>query len=60
VGINRATASQLIRSAERAGFAIVREYRTYDEIPVPDGLEEIYAVDALTTNQLVFLAKHNS
>lgn len=56
--LNRVTAPQLLRAAKRAGFEIVREYRTYDEIPIPDELKEIYTVEALTTNQLVFLAKH--
>ena len=57
--LNRATAPQLLRSAKKAGLAIVREYRTHDEIPVPEELKEVYTEEALSTNQLVFLAKHD-
>lgn len=56
--LNRATAPELIRAVQRAGFRIVREYRTFDEIEVPAHLKEIYTEDALMTNQLVFLAAH--
>ena len=57
--LNRATAPGLIRAAEASGFKIVREYRTSDEIPIPDELKEIYVEDTLRTNQLVFLATHS-
>jgi SAM-dependent methyltransferase len=56
--LNRVTAPQLLRAVKQAGFEIVREYRTYDELPVPAELKEIYTEDVLTTNQLVFLARH--
>lgn len=56
--LNRVTAPQLLRAVKQAGFEVVREYRTHDEVPVPEDLKEIYAEDVLTTNQLVFLAKH--
>lgn len=56
--LNRITAPQLLRAAQQAGFEIVREYRTFDELEVPADLQEIYNVDVLRTNQLVFLARH--
>ena len=56
--LNRATASELLRAAAEAGFEVTREHRTYDEIPIPEDLKEIFREDVLTTNQLVFLAKH--
>lgn len=56
--LNRVTAPGLLRCAEQAGFAVIKEYRTYNEIVVPEDLKEIYTMEALTTNQLVFLAKH--
>jgi cyclopropane fatty-acyl-phospholipid synthase-like methyltransferase len=57
--LNRRTAPQLVRAAKQAGFEIIREYLTRDELPVPEELKEIYAEDALATNQLVFLARHS-
>jgi cyclopropane fatty-acyl-phospholipid synthase-like methyltransferase len=56
--LNRVTAPELLRAANEAGFEIIREYRTYDEIPIPEPLKEIYTEEALTTQQLVFLAKN--
>lgn len=56
--LNRMTAPQLLRAVKQTGFEVVREYRTHDEVPVPEELKEIYTEDVLTTNQLVFLAKH--
>jgi hypothetical protein len=56
--LNRATAPQLLWAARNAGFEVVKEYRTYDEIIPPDELKEIYAEEVLTTNQLVFVARH--
>ncbi|HEY0182690.1 MAG TPA: class I SAM-dependent methyltransferase [Rhodopila sp.] len=56
--LNRATAPQLLRAARQAGFEIIREYRTHDELDIPDEIKEIYTPEALTTNQLVFLARH--
>jgi hypothetical protein len=56
--LNRVTAPQLLRAVRQAGFEVAREYRTYDEMPVPEELKEIYTEDVLTTNQLVFLARH--
>jgi cyclopropane fatty-acyl-phospholipid synthase-like methyltransferase len=58
--LNRVTAPQLLRAAKEAGFEIVREYTTRDEVAVPEELKEIYTEEALTTNQLVFLAKHGA
>jgi cyclopropane fatty-acyl-phospholipid synthase-like methyltransferase len=55
--LNKATAAQIIRAAQGAGFRIVRDYRTLDEIEPPPALLEIYTKEALTTNQLVFLAE---
>jgi hypothetical protein len=52
------TAQQLTRAVKQAGFEIVREYRTYDEIDIPDDLAEIYREEVLKTNQLVLRAKH--
>jgi len=56
--LNRSTAPQMLKAAQQAGFEVIREYKTFDEIAVPDELKEIYSLDVLTTNQLVFLAKH--
>jgi cyclopropane fatty-acyl-phospholipid synthase-like methyltransferase len=56
--LNRQTAPQLLRAARRAGFEIVREYRTHESPPVPPELLEIYTAEALTTDQLVLLARH--
>jgi 2-polyprenyl-3-methyl-5-hydroxy-6-metoxy-1,4-benzoquinol methylase len=56
--LNRVTAPGLIRTAEQSGFKIVRDYRTYDEMEIPNDLREIYQEDTLRTNQLVFLAVH--
>ena len=58
--LNRATAPNLLRAAANAGFEVIREYRTYDEIPVPEHLLEVYTREALTTQQLVFLARATS
>jgi SAM-dependent methyltransferase len=58
--LNRVTAPQLLRAARQAGFEVVKEYRTHDEIAPPDELKEIYTEDVLTTNQLVFIARHAS
>lgn len=55
--LNRITAPSLLRAAVEAGFQIVREYRTFDEMTVPEHLKEIYTDEVLKTNQLVFLAK---
>jgi cyclopropane fatty-acyl-phospholipid synthase-like methyltransferase len=57
--LNRVTAPQLLRAARRAGFEIVREFRTFDELDIPEDLKEIYNADVLRTNQLVFLATHS-
>ena len=56
--LNRITAPHLLKAARQAGFEVIREYKTFDEIAVPDELKEIYSLDVLTTNQLVFLARH--
>jgi cyclopropane fatty-acyl-phospholipid synthase-like methyltransferase len=56
--LNRATANQILRAAAKAGFEIVREYRTHDDYPIPTDLEEIFREEVLLTNQLVFLARH--
>lgn len=57
-GLNRVTAPQLIRAVQQAGFEVIREYRTYDDLPIPDHLLEIYTKEALTTQQVVLLAGH--
>ncbi len=54
--LNRVTAPQLLEAAQEAGFEILREYKTYDEIDIPAELMGIYQEDALRTAQLVFLA----
>ncbi len=56
--LNRITAEQLLRAVRLAGFEIIRDYRTYDEVEIPDDLKKIYAEDVLRTNQLVLLTKH--
>jgi cyclopropane fatty-acyl-phospholipid synthase-like methyltransferase len=58
--LNRVTAPQLLRAARQAGFEVIKEYRTYDEITPPDELKEIFRQEVLTTNQLVFIARHAS
>lgn len=55
--LNRATAASLLQAVVEAGFQVVREYRTCDDIEVPQDLKEIYVEDVLKTNQLVFLAR---
>lgn len=57
-GLNRMTARQLIRAVQQAGFEVLREYRTYDDLPIPDHLLEVYTKEALTTQQVVLLAGH--
>ena len=56
--LNRITAPQLCRLVTEAGFKIVRDYRTRDEIPIPPNLAEIYNEDILTTQQIVLLLRH--
>ncbi len=41
------TAGQLLRAVKQAGFEVIREYRTHDEVPVPEDLKEIYTEDVL-------------
>lgn len=59
VTLNKVTAPQLCRLLTEAGFQIVRDYRTRNEIPVPQHLAEIYDSDVLTTEQIVLLMRHS-
>jgi cyclopropane fatty-acyl-phospholipid synthase-like methyltransferase len=56
--LNRVTAPQLLRAARRAGFEILREYTTSDDMEIPLEVKERYNESVLRTNQLVFLARH--
>jgi cyclopropane fatty-acyl-phospholipid synthase-like methyltransferase len=55
--LNRMTAPRLAREVQEAGFEILRDYRTYDEYPIPPEVEAVYQTDALRTQQIVLLAR---
>ena len=55
--LNRLTAPQLVRAVEAAGFGIIRDYYTRNAPPVPAALAEPYTEAALTTDQIVILAR---
>ncbi len=54
--LNRMTAPRLAREVQEAGFEILRDFRTYDEYPIPPEVEAVYQTDALRTEQIVLLA----
>jgi 2-polyprenyl-3-methyl-5-hydroxy-6-metoxy-1,4-benzoquinol methylase len=58
--LNRATDFQILDSARNAGFEIVRDYRTFNEEPIPESLLRVYQEPVLQTEQLVFLAKNTN
>jgi len=55
--LNRITAPELVEMLGGAGFEILRDYRTRNEVPVPHRLSNIYDPDVLTTEQVVLLAR---
>ncbi len=56
--LNMASAPQLERHARAAGLKIVRDYRTYSDYPIPPVLLDVYAEDALKTEQIVWVLQH--
>lgn len=56
--LNKLTAPQLCRLVNEAGFQIVRELRTRDDVSPPNELAEVYNEDTLTTQQVVLLLRH--
>lgn len=55
--LNRMTVPELRRAVRSAGFEIDRELAMKDERPIPPGLLEVYAEEALRTFQVVLLAR---
>jgi SAM-dependent methyltransferase len=55
--LNKVTADQLVDLSNRAGFEVLRDYRTQDEITVPSDLPSIFKIDVLSNNQVVLLLK---
>ncbi|HDR9278182.1 hypothetical protein VI03_18725 [Burkholderia vietnamiensis] len=56
--LNKLTAPRLCRLVQDAGFQIVRELRTNDNVNPPDELIDIYHEDILKTQQIVLLLRH--
>jgi 2-polyprenyl-3-methyl-5-hydroxy-6-metoxy-1,4-benzoquinol methylase len=57
--LNKTTAAELARRANRAGLKIVRDYRTKSEHPIPEHLAELFERSALTTEQIVWLLQRS-
>lgn len=55
--LNRIMAKHLVNEIESAGFEIVREYHTQEELKPPQRLLDVYQAEVLTTNQVVILAR---
>jgi cyclopropane fatty-acyl-phospholipid synthase-like methyltransferase len=57
--LNRLTADELVERVGRAGFRIVREQRDRTDLVPPAALTQAYAMDALTTQQVVLLLQRD-
>jgi cyclopropane fatty-acyl-phospholipid synthase-like methyltransferase len=57
--LNKVTADQLVQHAKNAGFEILRDYRTQDEIEPSEDLLRIFQRDVLITNQVVMLLRNS-
>lgn len=57
--LNKTTAAELKRLANKAGLTIVRDYRTTSDYPIPEHLSEIYDRDVLMTEQIVWLLQRS-
>jgi len=55
--LNKVTADQLVDLSKRAGFEVLRDYRTQDEIDLPEDLQMIFQKKILSTNQVVLLLR---
>jgi hypothetical protein len=55
--LNKVTVPRLERLVDEAGFKIVRDYRTTDDDPIPDGLLDTFHESVLRTNQIVWLLR---
>lgn len=51
--LNRVTAPDLVQRCEAAGFRVLRQQRDHTNLTPPDVLLEAYALEALTTHQIV-------
>lgn len=55
--LNKVTADQIVDMSKSAGFEILRDYRTRNQIDAPIDLLRIYHQDVLMTDQVVLLMR---
>ncbi len=55
--LNRITAPALLKAVRAAGFNVLRDYTTREDLDIPTQLEGIFERDVLLTNQVVLLAQ---
>lgn len=57
--LNRLTADELVGRLRKAGFSVLREQRDRTDLVPPEALTQAYAVEALTTQQIVLLLRRD-